>query len=49
MMALIVINGIHVSLSMSDQEFFDVDQECRRELAKITTNVDGWLGVAEKD
>ena len=44
------LKKLSVNLSgMSDQEFFDVDQECREELAKITTNLDGWLGVAEKD
>ena len=34
---------------MSDQEFNEVDAECRRELAKISTNLEGWLGVAEKE
>ena len=44
------LKKLSVNLSgMSDQEFLDVDQECREELAKITTNLDGWLGVAEKD
>jgi len=35
--------------SMSDEEFHEVDMECRERLAKINTNTTGWLGVAEKE